>query len=42
MKYKVKCEKCNGTGFLEMEDGCHIHKMDCDCCNGTGSYEMVI
>lgn len=35
----TKCEKCNGTGMLIMDDGDHTHDMECDGCNGTGLKE---
>lgn len=27
-----KCKTCNGTGWIEYQDGCHTHKDDCPDC----------
>jgi len=35
-----KCNKCDGTGIIDMIDGDHSHEMECDCCNGTGNEKI--
>ena len=38
----MKCDKCDGTGQLQMVDGDHWHDMECDYCDGTGEKRMEI
>lgn len=35
---KIKCEKCDGTGYQQRDDGVFVV---CPICNGAGYYEIT-